>query len=180
MNAHKFVAEKGVEEAKRVLSGAPDWATHFDGYLYSEKQFHGSCISLSELKQVVESVEIVKELGSLKSAKANVREMYVDSSCDYVHPGAGLYDYKHLKIGRVIKAIADYELIDSYKENQKVKYCIDCGSENLHIGGEIKEPKMCLDCFAKMVGFTNVDGNYVETGTLEMVDVSPRCEVRNG
>lgn len=55
MNVHKFLAEKGIDEAKRVLSGAPKWSTHFDGYLYSDKNFHSRCISLEELKQVVES-----------------------------------------------------------------------------------------------------------------------------
>jgi len=132
-NVHKFIAEKGIEEAKRVSENAPVNSVELrsNGLYYSasglywcnvNKQFFESLtpnkflsVNLSELKQVVESVEIVKELGSLKSAKANVREMYVDYNCDYVHPRARLYDYKHLKIGRVIKAIKDYELVEKYK-----------------------------------------------------------------
>ncbi|CEI54500.1 hypothetical protein [Acinetobacter bereziniae] len=37
--------------------------------------------------------------------------MYSDSSCDWVHENARLYDYKHLTVGRVNQAIADVESV---------------------------------------------------------------------
>lgn len=45
--------------------------------------------------------------------------------------------------------------------------CIDCGSTDLYKGGEIKEPKMCLDCFASMTGFSRTGKGFVETGEIE-------------
>ena len=41
MNAHKFVAEFGIEKAKRVLEGAPEWAN----FWISRDQYHCSVMS---------------------------------------------------------------------------------------------------------------------------------------
>lgn len=136
MNAHKFVASKGIEEAKRVLGGAPDWAN----FWISRDQYHGHIISfpnmtghysidLSELKQVVESVEIVDQLGELNSIKkklydkhigythfnvgANGRWAFLDHYVDFIPDSA-------YHIGLINKHIADYELVESYRENHHV------------------------------------------------------------
>lgn len=84
-----------------------DWCIHS----YSFPEFVLNTFFIPDLKRLVESVDVINELGSLKSAKANLREMYSDSSCDWVHENARLYDYKHMKVGRVKQAIADYESI---------------------------------------------------------------------
>lgn len=62
MNAHKYVAEKGIEEAKRVLEGAPknsNWFQEKGKYsndLFScNHEIYGEAVMLSELKEVVES-----------------------------------------------------------------------------------------------------------------------------
>ena len=135
MKPEQFIREFGVEKAREVVEGAPEGATHYGLRQYRQWEgrilktftdeswrstavFGGNlrfieddCLKIQDLKRLVESLDIINELGSLRSAKANVREMYVDSSCDYVHPEAGLYDYKHLRVGRVMKAIGNHESI---------------------------------------------------------------------
>lgn len=135
MKPEQFIREFGVEKAREVVEGAPEGATHYglrqyrqwegrilktftEGSWRSTAVFGGNlrfieddCLCIQDLKRLVESLDIINELGGLRSAKANVREMYADSGCDYVHPEATLYDYKHLEIGRVMKAIRDHESI---------------------------------------------------------------------
>lgn len=145
MNAHKFVAEHGVDQAKSILEKAPETATHFTealgGHYAKEvmlkmrpqwawfntinKEWYYDFaakehIELAELKQVVESVEIVEVQGGCEELKQKINE--------------GDVDWKN--IPKLRKAIADYELVESYKQ--------------------------------------------VKVEVLDMVDVSPRCEVRNG
>lgn len=129
MNAHKFVAERGIDEAKRVLSGAPYWAI----FWISRDQYHGHIISfpnmtghysvdLLELKQVVESVEIVKRSGGFESVKAAITNYRASGD---------MVTFSSLE-----KRLADHELVESYKQ--------------------------------------------VKCEVLDMVDISPNCEVRNG
>ena len=139
MNAHKFVASKGAEEAKRVLESSNDaWAydaeqdCFFDGSDlqdgYSIEHCNG-CFLVEELKQVVESIEIVEQLGELNAVKkklcgkhigythfnvgANGRWAFLDHYVDFIPDSA-------YHIGLINKHIANYELVESYKENQHV------------------------------------------------------------
>lgn len=132
MNAHKFVAEKGVDEAKRILKLAPENSNY---RYYSvdignsnsgwHVDYRANCIDLVELKQVVESVEIVSLFGGIVNTRA------VAAVEDTHYMGCKLESCHDL-----LKAIADYELVESYKQ--------------------------------------------VTCEVLDVVDVSPRCEVRNG
>lgn len=72
MNAHKFVAEKGIDEAKRVLEGAPknsNWFQEKGKYsndLFScNHEIYGEAVMLSELKQVVESMDTIESYGGM-------------------------------------------------------------------------------------------------------------------
>ncbi|WP_335956596.1 hypothetical protein [Acinetobacter bereziniae] len=69
--------------------------------------------------------------------------------------------------------------IDDTTEQGITKLCIGCGSPDLHKGGEIKEPKMCLDCFAEMVGFTRTSNGFVESDEVTDIrnHVSPNTKV---
>lgn len=134
MNAHKFVAEKGIGEAKRVLSGAPDGSAYYweiprseNGVYSSSEANKGRAIILQELKQVVESVELLNSVEVL--GRTGYQE--VKSHLEHCDPKWCHFHYKKWK-----KAITDYELVESYKQ--------------------------------------------VKFEVLDMVDVSPRCEVRNG
>ncbi|MFP6818681.1 hypothetical protein [Acinetobacter sp.] len=54
------------------------------------------------------------------------------------------------------------------QENVK-QTCIDCGSTDLYKGGDIKEPKMCLDCYAPMTGFTRTSKGFVEIDEMDFL-----------
>ncbi|WP_334421019.1 hypothetical protein [Acinetobacter soli] len=127
MNAHKFVAEEVIDEAKRVLEGAPSEATHFEfiktAFIKTAiyMQFCGgewfwlntNCNEwlldypngiterqcLKELKQVVESFGIVKNQGGYDELKQKINE--------------GDVDWKNIPKFR--KAIEDYEHVQAYK-----------------------------------------------------------------
>lgn len=114
MNAHKFVAEKGIEEAKRVLEFAGDaWAydaeqdCFFDGSDlqdgYSIEHCNG-CFLVEELKQVVESVELIKKLGGLIAAKSALAVLEFET---------GAYP------DQLRQAIADIELIEQALTGEK-------------------------------------------------------------
>lgn len=121
MNAHKFVADFGIERAKAVLEGAPNhaqrylsgkylkqgewtwwWSSHankwlqFEKHIYSDSKFE-IAVSLEELKQVIESINVINRMFSLKQAK---KTLIIAKAIGYTS------DYQILK-----QAIADYESI---------------------------------------------------------------------
>jgi len=126
MNAHKFVADFGIEKAKRVLEGAPKdslYLNQLTGFYYKIKcdyVMYGSddeseggwvvstwpiedlgrskhTISLEKLKQVVESVEIVESKGGLRKLKK-------EANCLFYNGFEGIAESYE-------KSIADYESI---------------------------------------------------------------------
>lgn len=108
MKAHEFLAGHGIDEAKRVLSGA-----HWENIAYSNGRYYSqSCsendVNLEELKQVVESVEFINRQGGVFSAKTQAID--IESSMKNGYKSVGLVSMKY--------AIADYELVESFKEKQ--------------------------------------------------------------
>lgn len=85
--------------------------------------------------------------------------------------------------------VQDHEMIElSGNAGGLEKLCVECGSSDLYIGSEIKDPKMCFSCFAAMTGFTSVGevviesddlipSNSTELETAEMIHYSTACEV---
>ncbi|WP_119690585.1 hypothetical protein [Acinetobacter soli] len=132
MNAHKFVAKKGIDETKRVLDKYKDcympsvfkyWSEKMSDFVLAPK--YASC-KVSELKQVVESVEIVEHVGGIECAN-QILEAAPDSWCfacadlrkkEVVRSAPSHNDFVY--IAALEKAISDYELVESYKENQHV------------------------------------------------------------
>lgn len=103
MNAIQFIKEHTIEKAREVVEGAPEWASHFDGYLYSEKQFHEQCFLLSDLKRLVESVDIITKVGGIHEA--------IEEHTKWMHaPELHLYRIGE-SVERLKQAIADYEAI---------------------------------------------------------------------
>lgn len=111
MNAHKFVAGKGIEEAKRVLEGAYwDDTAYSNGYYYLQSCSEND-VNLEELKQVVESVEIVARHGGLFCLKCQIEK----GGYDFEWYGEnGEFGFTELNV--LAKAIDDYKLVESYKE----------------------------------------------------------------
>ncbi len=116
MNAHQFVAEHGIEEAKRVLDLASDaWAydaeqdCFFDGSDlqdgYSIEHCNG-CFLVEELKQVVESLDTIDRLFGLDQAK---HTMVIAKEIGYSS------DYEQIK-----QAIEDYEQVQAYKNGEVI------------------------------------------------------------
>ncbi|APV35043.1 hypothetical protein [Acinetobacter soli] len=120
MNAHKFVAGNGIEKATRVLNESPSNAQSYqDGYYFRttpEFLFHNGHhhwnmttnngqyfkdrgfdpILISELKQVVESVNKINDFGGIGLANLIDQSTY----------GENL---------DLDLAIADYKLVQAYK-----------------------------------------------------------------
>ena len=177
MNAHKFVAGNGIEKAKRVLNESPSNAQSYqDGYYFRitpEFLFHNGHqhwnmttnngqyfkdrgfdpISISELKQVVESVEIIDRWKGLK----NCKDIIGEATSTQLPPEKSF-------AARMIKAIADYELVESYKSSNGQTI-------NHYFVSDFKENETLDHLSIKQ-------NSQVEI--LDMVDVSPNCEVRNG
>lgn len=106
MNAIQFIQQHGIDKAREVVEGAPEWAI----FWISRNQYHGSVITfpnmtdhysvdLVELKRLVGSVDLVKSYGGIINAKHDVK--YLDLDWDYDTP----------RITRLKQAIADYESI---------------------------------------------------------------------
>lgn len=125
MNAHKFVAGNGIEKATRVLNESPSNAQSYkDGYYFRttpEFLFHNGHhhwnmttnngqyfkdrgfdpILISELKQVVESVNKINDFGGIGLANLIDQSTYGEN----------------LDLDR---AIADYKLVQAYKNGEVI------------------------------------------------------------
>lgn len=81
MKPEQFIREFGVEKAREVVEGAPSSATtarpslDFKHYLYGRcENAGGSHILLSDLKRLVESVDLVNSLGGIKAARSEAHK----------------------------------------------------------------------------------------------------------
>lgn len=114
MNAINFIKQNGVEKAREVVEGAPDRATTVKPSLDFKHFMYGICenaagayILLSELKHLVESVDLVKSYGGIINAKRDVKYLDLD------------WDYDTQRVTRLKQAIADYEAIYSIPQSVK-------------------------------------------------------------
>lgn len=152
MNAHKFIASKGIDIAKAVITSVPDkTATHWEfrkipNYYsidfqtwFHDGEWHDSdcqteeelidsygedfVVNLSELKQVVESIEIVNRVGGIECVN-QILESAPNSWCfacadlrkrEVVRSAPSHNDFVY--IAALEKSIADYELVESYKRD---------------------------------------------------------------
>ena len=98
MNAINFIKQHGVEKARKVIDGAPEWAMSINfnnGMYYSRMEHKKGDTFLYDIKRLVESIYLVKEHYTLERAKK-----YADSP----------YTAPEIK-ERLKQAIADYESI---------------------------------------------------------------------
>ncbi|WP_293735010.1 hypothetical protein [uncultured Acinetobacter sp.] len=97
MNAIQFIQQHGVEKAREVVEGAPDWAMSINfnnGMYYSRMEHKKGDTFLYDIKRLVESVDLVNSFNGLEMAKQFLAE---NIECS---------DSERLK-----QAIADYEVI---------------------------------------------------------------------
>lgn len=94
MKPEQFIREFGVEKAREVVEGAPDWATHFDlthKDHYQVEDGEECCledldtVDLSDLKRLVESLDLVEVCGGLVEAKKKMNsESLRSATIEYV------------------------------------------------------------------------------------------------
>lgn len=115
MNAIKFIKEHSVEKAREVVEGAPDWASEYctdckDYVNYDDSCYDGfseceSCVSVNNLKRLVESVERINSCGGLHGFKTYCNGDYSE---------------------RDSQAIADYEQLFGNTETLELETLRDC------------------------------------------------------
>lgn len=83
MNAIQFIQQHGVENAREVVDGAPDrWTTYTTGgglsggYIRCSSSAAEDEVSLSDLKRLVDSVDLVKEHYTLDRAIEYANSQY--------------------------------------------------------------------------------------------------------
>ena len=97
MNAIQFVKEKGVDKARKVIDGTPEWAMSINfnnGMYYSRMEHKKGDTFLYDIKRLVESVDLVESFNGVEMAKR------------YLEENVECSDSERLK-----QAIADYESI---------------------------------------------------------------------
>lgn len=116
MNAIQFIQQHGVDKARKVIDGAPEWAMSINfnnGMYYSRMEHKKGDTFLYDIKLLVESVDFINKFGGISLAKAYDKEM-----------GSRGFD------PFFEKAIADYESIysndmgdDTHIENHVSPLC---------------------------------------------------------
>ena len=97
MNAIQFIKEHGVDKARKVIDGAPEWAMSINfnnGMYYSRMEHKKGDTFLYDIKRLVESVDLVESFNGVEMAKR------------YLEENVECSDSERLK-----QAIADYESI---------------------------------------------------------------------
>ena len=148
MNALKYIKDHGVDKAREVLSGAPAICAYFEEYPLGVRYYRSNigcnrAINLSDVKRLVESVEIISKFDSVQEAKdaiANAPEgatefRRLSCSTRYIKVGPRFFEYwdgfnwcrptvpftdethilRFAQLSRLEQAITDYELIYEVK-----------------------------------------------------------------
>ncbi|HDZ1844696.1 hypothetical protein [Acinetobacter baumannii] len=116
MKPEQFIREYGVEKAREVVEGAPDGHKGYNGVInqYTRGVWFSRDVMLSDLKRLVESVELISLFGSIKIAKDKVKMADFNGFLLVSVPiENGLAD---VYIHKVEQAIRDHESI--YGEEQ--------------------------------------------------------------
>ena len=109
MNAYQFIQKHGIEKAREVVKGASGIAAYFETCALGVKYYRtdigcNHAISISDLKRLVESVELVEHFGNdLVGAK---QLLGFSNDCKTIELSGSVITVERLK-----QAIADYESI---------------------------------------------------------------------
>ena len=109
MNATDFIKQHGVEKARKVVEGAPEWAMSINfnnGMYYSRMEHKKGDTFLYDIKRLVESVDLIGKYHSIDHAKNHYNNM---------REALNQYQYENKDIealsNELEKAIVDYESI---------------------------------------------------------------------
>ncbi|KXZ72167.1 hypothetical protein [Acinetobacter venetianus] len=109
MNAIQFIKEHGVEKVREVVEGAPKGFKGYNDVInkYTRGVWFSRDVLLSDLKQIVESVDLVNCNGGWNGTKNTIT--LFQSSLDLgLYHGVDGVDAE-VEIPRLKQAIADYE-----------------------------------------------------------------------
>lgn len=112
MNAIQFVKEKGVDKARKVIDGAPEWAMSINfnnGMYYSRMEHKKGDTFLYDIKRLVESVDLIHANGGLNGTKNTITLFQSSLDLGLYHGVEGVNAED--EIPRLKQAIADYESI---------------------------------------------------------------------
>lgn len=106
MNAINFIKQHGVEKARDVVEGAPAICTYVEEYPLGVRYYRSDigfnmAIKISDIKRLVESVDLIGEYGGLYGA--------IDFISGYTEEQLAKPIYSPML--RLKQAIADYESI---------------------------------------------------------------------
>ncbi|MCJ9442174.1 hypothetical protein Q4108_02635 [Acinetobacter baumannii] len=76
MKPEQFIRDFGVEKARKVVEGAPDGHKGYNGVInqYTRGVWFSRDVMLSDLKRLVESVDLVNSLGGIKAARSEAHK----------------------------------------------------------------------------------------------------------
>ena len=131
MSAIQFIQQHGIDKARKVIDGAPEWAMSINfnnGMYYSRMEHKKGDTFLYDIKRLVESVDLVNCNGGWNGTKNTIT--LFQSSLDLgLYHGVDGVDAE-VEIPRLKQAIADYESIysndmgdDSHIENHVSPNC---------------------------------------------------------
>ncbi|OIB60560.1 hypothetical protein [Acinetobacter baumannii] len=105
MKPEQFIREQGLKKAREVVEGAPDGHKGYNGVInqYTRGVWFSRDVMLSELKRLVESLEIVNRACGAERV-IDLHERYKNN------PFAHKY-WLGVRVDRMAQAVADYESI---------------------------------------------------------------------
>ena len=112
MNTIQFIKDHGVEKARKVIDGAPEWAMSINfnnGMYYSRMEHKKGDTFLYDIKRLVESVDLVNCNGGWNGTKNTVKLFQSSLDIGLYHGVEGVNAED--EIPRLKQAIADYESI---------------------------------------------------------------------
>ncbi|HEO1774356.1 TPA: hypothetical protein VAM13_002726 [Acinetobacter baumannii] len=76
MKPEQFIREFGEKKAREVVEGAPDGHKGYNGVInqYTRGVWFSRDVMLSDLKRLVESVDLVDSLGGIKAARSEAHK----------------------------------------------------------------------------------------------------------
>ena len=129
MNATDFIKQHGVDKAREIVEGAPANARYFETYPLRVRYYISDigcnrAISISDLKRLVESVDLVNCNGGWNGTKNTIT--LFQSSLDLgLYHGVDGVDAE-VEIPRLKQAIADYEQLFGNTETSELETLRDC------------------------------------------------------
>ena len=109
MKPEQFIREYGVEKARKVVEGAPDGHKGYNDVInqYTRGVWFSRDVMLSDLKRLVESVDLIEKLGGYGKCKFYMTGMKLNK-CDSV---------KCPKTGLIVSRAALEIAINDYRES---------------------------------------------------------------